>query len=373
MEPPQNLGGPKTPRVIRYMSASLLRGSLLVLSGTVLLFLAAYIHINKAVQTSKSHGVFPIDSVILTPSSISSSSSSSIQCSKHTKRNLKPGKSISFQYIHIPKAGGTTIQESLISWGKKQSFKTYIHDGGKLHWDCPETFFNKNPGLVLLGHRGYGYCQRFWNQTSLSPPPNLLVAVVLREPVSRFRSLFDYIMDNDYPQFHEYHVAWEGRDLNDLVVEVEEMLTTPNIVSSPSALFTATRFIEFAHQQMNYLCGWQCVIQARKDRYEEDEMANKNFQLAKLHLEQADVVVVMEDLDDMILQLRFQTLGIVPKTIKDRFPQSENFQSGKKSELTSEVEKIISKWSWRDDELYRLAQHRHQELTKVARHCLREE
>ena len=277
------------------------------------------------------------------------------QCWKNSRRKNKPGLNPGFpiQYIHVPKAGGTTIQESILPWANKRGYHVYLHNGDHDGvWKCPGIIDRG----VLMGHRGFGFCDRMQKRYG----QNALFLVALREPVSRFRSLFDYFMDNDYPQFAEYHAMWKGKDLSQLIMDAYATLKLKLPIKDPR-MRGPIRFMELARQQTNFMCGWDCVsLKSNLTMSEKLDRALDN-------LMRTDVVVVMEKLDDLIDQLRYHTY-LVPTEIK-RFPM-ENTAKGKKSILTKEAADIVAEWSKRDIVLYEMAKKRHESLTNHARKCL---
>lgn len=276
-------------------------------------------------------------------------------CWEKSKRKVRPGwkKGYPIQYIHIPKAGGTTIQESLVQWGRRKNYHKYLHNGNhEGEWKCPGMV---DQG-ILMGHRGMGFCRRMETQYG----KNALYIVALREPVSRFRSLFDYFLDNNHPSFKEYHSMWKGKALSDLVVEAQSILDMKLPVSDPR-MRSPIRFLQLARHQTNFMCGWDCVglkgnmtMETKLDR-------------ALDNLRRCDIVVIMEKLDDLIDQLRYHTY-LVPVGV-EKFPM-ENTHKGRKSVLTAEASEIIARWSQADTKVYEMAKLRHTELTQTARDCL---
>ena len=113
-------------------------------------------------------------------------------CSAGTRRHLHPGVGVGaprVQFIHVPKAGGTSVQKALEAWcASTPKCSMMIFDGSSYLSSssrCPPLVHVKT---LLTGHRGFGYCR----EVDSNKKRGLLTFVVLREPVSRIRSLFDY-------------------------------------------------------------------------------------------------------------------------------------------------------------------------------------
>lgn len=279
------------------------------------------------------------------------------ECAESSRKRERPGivRGVPVQYVHVPKAGGTTIQEAMTSWGHERNLHVLLHNGDHEGvWPCPDSVVNRG---ILLGHRGFGYCQRMQRQYG----DRALYVVALREPVSRLRSLFDYFMENDYPFFHKYHNLWRGRELNDVVLEYNRTLNAGLSRSDPR-MRGPLLLKGLANQQTAFMCGWDCVAP------DVNNVTSRNaIERAMMNLQRTDVVVVMERLDDLIDQLRFH-VSWVPRGIK-RFPY-DNTHKGKKSVLSKEAQDVIREWSANDVKLYNVAFDRHQELTNNARRCL---
>ena len=86
------------------------------------------------------------------------------------------------QYIHVPKAGGTTIQALLEAMGHTLGCDiNYKNSNGK----CKAIWGSFGAG-VYMGHRPLGWC-------FAESPARPLYIVSLREPIARIVSLYDYM------------------------------------------------------------------------------------------------------------------------------------------------------------------------------------
>lgn len=279
------------------------------------------------------------------------------ECATGSRRSEKPGLpgGVVVQYVHVPKAGGTTIQDQLDKWARARSIPIFMKNGDhEVNWKCPANAIKSG---ILMGHRGFGFCPRFMD-SALGEKAFYIVA--LREPVSRFRSLFDYFISHRYTSFTKYHKRWDNRELSDIVVEYDALLKKGLPDDHPD-MWGPLTMQGLARQQSAFMCGWDCVAHDQRNM-----TLNKMVNRAVANLQRTDVVVIMEKLDDLFDQLRFH-VSWVPKNQK-RFP-TENIHKGKKSTLTAAATKIIAEWSKPDVALYQMAKTRHEELTSLARAC----
>jgi len=122
-------------------------------------------------------------------------------------------------------------------------------------------------------------------------------------------------------------------------------------------------FLGFCKQQTAFMCGYDCVA-VEKSKISDQYLRTR----AQRNLERADVVVIMEKLDDMLDQLRYHTDWIKPT--KKKFRKENRMSVEKKSHLSLEAVSIISKWSYLDIEIYESAKIRHRRLTSFAKKCL---
>ena len=279
------------------------------------------------------------------------------ECEQLSRRRERPGvnKGVPVQYVHVPKAGGTTIQDAFAAWGHAKGLHVYLHDGDHEGvWMCPDALVNRG---ILLGHRGFGFCQRMQRAYG----DKAFYVVAMREPVSRLRSLFDYFMSHNYPFFQKYHALWRNKELNDIVIDYNKTLHE-NLPRTDPRMRGPTMLRGLSLQQTAFLCGWDCVAG------EANNVTRKEaFQRAVDNLQRADAIVIMEKLDDLIVQMRFHTTW-VPSNI-NKFP-FDNTHKGKKSVLSAQAQEIVRQWSRDDVKLYRMAVARHDELTSNAKRCL---
>ena len=116
---------------------------------------------------------------------------------------------------------------------------TFYHkDNGGPFWKSPHLH-----GL-LIGHRGFGYA------SNIVSDPKMHYIVVLREPVSRIISLFDYAMHSTH--FKNGPQKWWGDS------KLEDVLL--NHFERKNASSIPHRFMErWLVQQVEFMCGYDCV------------------------------------------------------------------------------------------------------------------
>ena len=119
------------------------------------------------------------------------------------------------QFVHNPKAGGTSIQDFLAQVAAHRRVAYFEKNGGgELRADPPRRVWDKAPhqtqmlqtsvpnGQVFVGHRRKGS-----DMPALDAQRPLFV-VVLREPVSVLRSVYQYVASR-FPQGHLNRVVNE--------------------------------------------------------------------------------------------------------------------------------------------------------------------
>ena len=107
-----------------------------------------------------------------------------------SKRMRHPGMThgMRFQFVHVPKTGGSSVQMNLDEWSRENPrVSLMIHDGFIVQgssFKCPPRTMEHT---LLIGHRGWGFCRdvEFSKQ-------GLFTATALRSAVSRMVSLYDY-------------------------------------------------------------------------------------------------------------------------------------------------------------------------------------
>ena len=266
-----------------------------------------------------------------------------------TIAGVSPRVPVPVQYIHLPKAGGTTVQNALRDWGKQANLRVITQDLGPVNL-CPQRVATSGGvGMVLLGHRGFGYCPRV--RKKLDP----LYVVSIREPVSRLVSMYDYAMitNRHSTRFSTFHNQWGADASFDALVR--RLNHTDRSVK-------ARRMLEgIANQQVRFMCGFEC------------HGANTSVPLdvavdrALENLRKTHCVGVLEHLDDLLVQLKFH-LPWIPRG-KNHWGK-DNARKTRKSRVSAESRAVLLQWGWGDALLYEAAREIARERTTVATACM---
>jgi hypothetical protein len=232
-----------------------------------------------------------------------------------------------FQYVHIPKTGGTTIQALLKSVASYNHVVVEYHDGSldDINWN--------RSACIFLGHRSMG-----WHIDILKNDP--IYVVTVREPIDLAVSLFDYIRRNTFPMHDTQRKSFGNHSFSQAVLARNSILLS-YVTYYQSFLLTGVTG-----------CGsdkYSCVIE----------------NLCKAH-----VVATSERLDDILPQLLYVT-GWIGFGIATLSTSSHN-TAPTKSIVTDEALGILRVEAAKglDAKMYDIAKQRHYHLTSVARQCL---
>jgi hypothetical protein len=272
--------------------------------------------------------------------------------SQVSARALRPGvrnSKVAVQYVHIPKAGGMSVQHAMEQWVKPAGLRYFRHDGTTVAGSsstCPGAAMNHD---VFTGHRGYGFCEGVIRKR------NPFIFTVFREPVSRMISLYDYNLKSRHTDRAQQ--SFGGKSLSQWVVHFN---STPQVEHGEFLLKYS------GSQQARFMCGFDCLGPAGRSKTEEMllQKALENLR-DRVHTR---AIGYLENFDDVLDQLRVH-LRWVPKNAV--WPHSNALKPTAKSKLDEQSNEIMKKWAWVDVRLYEEAVKMADQMTLEARECIR--
>lgn len=277
-----------------------------------------------------------------------------------TQRSKHPGmrRSPRFQFVHIPKTGGTTIQEGLNTWVQGNPHISV------LLWDqnaymgssfaCPPKILTHT---FLMGHRGYGFCKDV-----IRNKDGLFTATAVRSPVSRMVSLYDYnLFKRGTGKAQKFFGNKDGANTHTLKNLIKEYNATTDVIEE------GERVLRYSGtQQCRFMCGFECL---GPNSYKNETFTPEYLlERALENLRKTDCVAVTEKLNDLVAQLRFH-LTYIPGNVNGWQTQNK-LPLSMRSTLDEESRAILLKWAWADEQLYQEAAKIAQEKTRQAVRCL---
>lgn len=214
---------------------------------------------------------------------------------------------------------------------------------------------------IFFGHRGFGFAPAV---AQLDP----ITIVILREPVSRIISWFDYIMHlkKPPPPIKAFQKQCKGWTLDHIVKEYHLLYTELD----HSGIFTGKDSVviplcvrgfhqELRHQAL-FLCGFSCL-------HTDDQQLF--LHRARENLEKINVVGVLEMLDDALLQMKVY-LDFIPAH-ETSFPHENTAKVGWKSHPSEETIDKLNLYLKDEKLLYERARELSAIKTEEARVCVK--
>lgn len=272
----------------------------------------------------------------------------------YSRKKEMPGftNGLRFQYIHVPKAGGTSIQAAITAWvsASQGRAKLLLENGNSFKgssFACPPGTMDSS---IFIGHRGYGFCQGVERHAK-----GLFTFVVLRSAVSRMISLYDYNLRMANPRALR---LFRGKNLNNLI----------KIYNRTEKMEEGEFILRYSGtQQVRFLCGYECM---GPNAYK-NETITLNFMMERAiaNLNKVDVVGITEELQKVIPQLKFH-MNLVPPRF-GKWPESNEAPS-RKPYLDAESLSILEEWGSADEVLWEIGKKIYSRQRQIAIDCLKE-
>ena len=273
-------------------------------------------------------------------------------CAAASRRRSNAGRpgGAFVQYVHIPKAGGTSIQRGLDGIALRHKLKFLVFNGPSIDGSastCPQKATQMQ---ILMGHRGYGFCRAV--ETSHR---GLFTFTAFREPLSRMISMFDYNLKMRATK-KAVSVFGKGASLNALVLQYN---STTDVVEN------GERILKYSATQMTrFMCGYECM---GPNAVVVDAPAMRKRAHANLH--KMDAVGLLHKLDELIVQLKFH-IAFMPGDYK-KWPDTNTIVKTAKSKVGPQAAAILLEWAALDVELYEKALEIYERKHDVAKRCLK--
>ena len=254
------------------------------------------------------------------------------------------------QFIHVPKAGGTSIQVALYTFAKAHHVEVFTFDNGG-PWYEPK---HANQGL-FLGHRGFGFSENIFSKSPVT-------IVVIREPVSRMVSIYDYLRTTTakFQMKADIIRSWSGKTFDEIIANYNRTRTLHPKSLRPGggadiSDYTIHRFLQ---HQPQFLCGYNCVWPINPNRALKFPNRAEQLKRALENLERIDCVTVLEELNSLIVQMKI-FLDFIPGL--EHFPHENVAKAEEKTKPKQETIEMLKLFTKDDEVIY----HRAREITRI--------
>jgi len=207
-------------------------------------------------------------------------------------------------FCHVPKAGGSSVQMMLEGWAKKYGIETRNQHtitkrgGPKLNSNDlrttskPKVFIGHNAWIQYKNNIEFESCDGSWIGGNTLRQP--LKVVVLREPIDRLVSLYDFVRHKlRHPKFELYERLYGNQSLD---FHLNNMMDDVEANGKPTKK-TSSHLWTPMWEQMHFLSQLRCY---------EGKTFDENYEIALSNLQKFHVIAIMEKMDSTLLpQLKY--------------------------------------------------------------------
>lgn len=244
-----------------------------------------------------------------------------LDCSSRRKDRPMMEGGAAIQYVHVPKAAGTSIQQYMHYKVVKRFNRPHKNIAKRKHPErCPEDDNGWEAGFYS------GHCPIISGRARTRP----LFVVSIREPVSRWTSLFKYIARNEHHFDHQL-----------LYGEMTKFKRGGVVSTDIFATMLRTRHL-FAmslldRSQWSFLVPMGCPVRNQTSpKMDIPPLTSKSIDLAKAvllrNLARCDLVITIDQLDKFIPQIVYHLEYGNVMTEGGKIPHSNGVQANKKRE-----------------------------------------
>ena len=295
------------------------------------------------------------------------------QAALQSRRMEHPGEDDGplIHVIHVPKTGGTAMRDTLFKWaynakrGTSLGFKTHVYfNACNYQEECSNGSIVRQEHGIFVGHTGFGI--------RANAPANRLNVIIMREPISRITSFFNYL------HFEKRAPAdWSNKSLDGIFSDYRRVrLSQPEILNTNQTSLTNRLVHHILTDQLSYLASYKCVAPApdtnpfnctRPNRDAGECSVQNMTNMALINLRLADSVIVTSKIDSLIAHLRFH-LRFIPKSEK-RISKRNVSKVKRFSRINATTKAWLNDWLKDEIELYKVAERINREQTEVASKC----
>jgi len=269
------------------------------------------------------------------------------------------------QFIHLAKSGGTTIKNGLRRWANSNDIRVSQTYMGFAHYQPEVSNLRLWKHGLFQGHRGWG-----WSQGLAT---NALRVVMLREPVSRLISLFDYVKrSRSMFRRNSTGLFWDERSLDQVAAHYNHTRETAfdSLLPDGDACEADKAFHHALMHVLMYLAGFEYVWGPGPRSGNRVVPQRKLAELALTHVRECDVVAIFPGFETQLVpQLRMH-LHWVPRDAAGYFAlHAEKVATGMASTPSEATLGMLKRWLADEEEVFAEARRVAESRTTLARAC----